>query len=198
MAVTVRAAAPADATAIRDIYAPLVEETHVSFETEPPSVESMRSRLRETLERFPWLVCEYEDEVVGYAYAGPHNDRPAYQWGVNVSVYVDAQRRRNGVARGLYESLFALLRRQGYYRAYAVIALPNPASVELHESMGFERVGVYEAAGYKHGEWHDVGHWESALQPPDPAPDPPTPFDQLGETDDVADALRRGEASIRL
>jgi len=198
MSVTVRVAEPGDATAIRDIYAPVVEDTHVSFETTPPSVEAMRTRLRETLEWFPWLVCEHEDEIVGYAYAGPHNDRPAYQWGVDVSVYVAAQWQRNGIARGLYESLFTLLRRQGYYRAYAVIALPNPASVELHESMGFERVGVYDAAGYKHGEWHDVGHWESTLRSPDPAPDPPTPLEQLRENENIADALRRGESSIRL
>lgn len=191
-------AADRDAGAIADIYAPVVEETHVSFETTPPSEEEMAGRIRDTLERFPWVVCEFDGQVVGYAYAGPHEDRPAYQWGADVSVYVGDQWRRSGVARGLYESLFALLLRQGFFVVFAVIALPNPPSVALHEALGFRQVGRYEKAGYKHGEWHDVGHWERSLQAHEPSPSPPLPFGELRNAVDVDDALLAGESALRL
>lgn len=115
-----------------------------------------------------------------------------------MSVYVDDRWRRRGVARGLYESLFALLRLQGLYNAYAVIALPNPPSVALHEALGFERVGVYRRVGYRRGEWRDVGHWQLALREREGEPSPPTPFDELRDTDPCADAIRTGESSLRL
>lgn len=198
MDATVRVAIEGDAGPITNIYTPIVEDTHLSFETTPPSEDEMVDRILDTLERFPWLVCEHDGTVVGYAYASPHNDRSAYQWGADVSVYVAEQWRRNGVARGLYESLFALLRRQGFYRAYAVIALPNPPSVALHESLGFERVGLYEKAGYKHGEWRTVGHWERLLQSHKTPPSPPIPFGELQRSGDINDALLTGESALRL
>jgi phosphinothricin acetyltransferase len=112
------------------------------------------------------LVCEYDGHILGYAYASSHKERPAYQWAVDVSVYVDEAWRRKGVASALYESLFALLDVQGLSNAYAVIALPNDQSVAFHESHGFEPVGVYTDVGYKHGEWRDVGHWEVSTSTP--------------------------------
>ena len=120
MNATIRVVHEADAGGIAAIYAPIVEATHIAFETTPPSAAEMRARIRDGIERFPWIVCEVEEtcevegSVVGYAYAKSHNDRPAYQWGVDVSVYVDERWRRSGVARGLYESLFEILRRQGF------------------------------------------------------------------------------------
>ena len=198
MGPTIRAALEEDAGAIAALYTPIVEDTHISFETTPPSVEELAARIRDTVERFPWLVCEYDGQIVGYSYAGSHNDRPAYQWGVDVSVYVAEQWHRHGVARGLYETLFALLRAQGFFTAYAVIALPNPSSVRFHEALGFEQVGRYEKAGFKHGEWRDVGHWERTLQARETPPSPPTPFSVSRTAPDVDAALRTGEATIRL
>ncbi|WP_137284226.1 arsinothricin resistance N-acetyltransferase ArsN1 family B [Halorussus salinisoli] len=162
----IRLADEADAAAVRDIYAPVVENTAVSFEDEPPSEGEMADRIADTLPRYPWLVCETEsgDEIAGYAYAGTHRKRGAYRWSVDVSVYVAADHRGKGLGRGLYESLLELLRLQGFYNAYAGIALPNEASVALHESLGFEQVGVYESVGYKRGEWRDVGWWQLQLR----------------------------------
>ena len=117
--------------------------------------------------------------------------------GADVSVYVAEGCRRRGVARGLYESLFALLARQGFYTVYAVIALPNATSVAFHEDLGFERAGLYERAGYKHGEWRDVGHWERGLRPHETPPSPPIPFCEFSNPDEVDDALRAGESTIR-
>lgn len=195
---TVRMATEADAEAMRSIYAPFVTDTCVSFETTPPTEVEMAQRVRETTERLPWLVCEYDGQVAGYAYASPHEDRSAYRWSVDVSVYVDERWRRRGVARGLYESLFALLRLQGLYAAYAVIVLPNPPSVEFHESLGFERVGVYRGVGYKRGEWRDVGHWQLSLQAREDSPSAPTPVDGLRGTDRYRDAIATGESAIGL
>lgn len=189
---TVRVATVGDAEAIANIYAPIVEETHLSFETTPPSTDEIAARIRNTLERFPWIVFEDDGAVVGYSYAGVHNDRPAYQWGADVSVYVSANARREGIARRLYQSLFDLLRGQGYYSVYAVIALPNPPSVALHETLGFEQVGIYEQAGYKCGEWHDVGHWERSIQPRESDPLPPIPFAEFRGSDEMADRLAGG------
>ena len=179
MEASVRVVAERDAGAIADIYTPIVEKTHFSFETAPPTPEEMASRIRDTLERFPWLVCEDDGQIVGYSYASPHNERSAYQWGTDVSVYVAEQYRRRGIARDLYETLFDILRRQGFYTAYAIIALPNPPSVALHEDLGFERIGLYEKAGYKQGEWHDVGHWENVLQSHETPPSPPISFGEF-------------------
>lgn len=198
MTPTIRLAAETDAAAVADIYAPIVERTHISFETTPPSEAEVAERIQDTVAESPWLVCEHDDRIAGYAYASLHEQRPAYQWGVDVSVYVDERWRRRGVARGLYESLLALLELQGRYTAYAVIALPNPASVGFHESLGFERVGRYRNAGYKNGEWHDVGHWERSIREIETPPSPPTPLSDLREADDWDEAVSAGESEIRL
>ena len=116
---------------------------------------------------WPYLVAAPREDlsrILGFAYAAQFRDRPAYQWSCEVTAYVRSGRRRGGVGRALYTSLFALLRLQGYVRAYAGITLPNPASVGLHEALGFAPVGVYGACGYKCGAWHDVGFWQIVLR----------------------------------
>ena len=171
MGPSIRLATVEDASQIQSIYAPIVAETAVSFELEPPGVEEMRRRIQTTLLTLPWVVCEW-DGVVGYAYAGLFRSRPAYQWSVEVSVYVHASHRGKGVGRALYTSLFECLRVQGYRTALAGIVLPSPTSVALHERVGFRSVGVFHHVGYKLGAWHDVGWWELSLQD---LSDPPTP-----------------------
>ncbi len=175
---TIRLATDADADAedIRAIYAPVVERTAISFELEPPSVDEMRQRIRATLQGWPWLVCAAGRQALGYAYAGRHRTRPAYRWAVDVSVYVDAACRRQGVGRALVAALLAILRRQGYYLACAGIALPNPASTGLFEALGFRPAGVFQAVGYKLGAWHDVGWWQLDLLPRSGAPAAPLPL----------------------
>ncbi|SIQ98803.1 phosphinothricin acetyltransferase [Haladaptatus litoreus] len=194
---TIRLAEVDDARQITAIYAPIVRDTIISFETNPPDEKEMASRIRKTLPNYPWLVCEHEGEICGYAYATTHRTREAYQWSVDVSVYVHDSHRRCGIGRGLYESLFALLREQGFYNAYAGIALPNPASVTLHESLGFEPVGTYEAVGYKHGAWHDVGWWHLQLGSTEEKAERPEPPSALTEID-TDDEIERGMDSIRI
>ena len=166
----IRLATERDAEAIQRIYAPFVLHTAVSFETEPPGVDEMRSRMLKILARLPWLVCELKGNVIGYAYASLHRERAAYGWSVDVTVYIHEDYRRHGVGKALYTSLFAVLRLQGFYNAYAGVTLPNPGSVGLHEAMGFKPVGIYRSVGYKLGRWHDVGWWQLALRDHSTAP----------------------------
>ena len=170
----IRGAEPADAKAVRDIYAPFVSESATSFELEPPDAGAMAQRIEELRERYPWLVYEVGGEILGYAYAAPHRAaRKAYQWCVETSIYIHGEAHRRGIGRALYAALFDLLRRQGYVNAYAGITLPNPGSQRLHESMGFQPVGVYPRIGFKFGRWHDVAWLQLRLQETaDPIPEP--------------------------
>ena len=185
-----RLAVPADASALAAIYAPVVRETATSFESVPPDADEMARRLAETLPSHPWLVAEDAGAVVGYAYAGPHRTRAAYAWAVEPSVYVAERARGRGAGRRLYTALLDVLRLQGFAMAYAGITLPNPASLALHRAFGFEDVGVYPAAGFKHGAWHDV--WWGALRLADrsgglEAPEPPRAVTEI----DLAAAIGR-------
>ena len=169
------------AAEIAGIYAPIVSSTVISFETEPPSAEEMARRIEVTLARYPWLVALVEDRVAGYAYAHDFALREAYAWSVETSVYVHSEFRGAGIGRVLYDELFATLRKQGYCRAFAGIALPNTASVALHEAVGFAHIGTYRRVGWKMGAWHDVGWWELDLRPEGDPPRRIIPFRELAE-----------------
>lgn len=194
----IRLATAQDAEQIQAIYAPNVRETAISFELSVPTVHDMQQRIVQTLERWPWLVCEHHGAVQGYAYASAHRARAAYQWSVDVSVYVHPWAYRAGVGRAMYMSLFQLLVLQGYYHAYAGITLPNPASVHLHESVGFQPVGVYRAVGYKLEAWHDVGWWQLTLQEGVGAPEAPQALGAMVGTAAWEEALGVGVSSVRL
>ena len=166
MTAMLRHADPArDAAACAAIYAPHATSGLASFEEVPPSAEDMASRISAISRTHPWLVCEREGAVAGYAYASPHRDRAGYRWTADVAVYVDGRAQGGGVGRELYEALLPLLARQRLHVACAGIALPNDASVALHEAVGFELVGVYRAIGFKRGRWLDVGWWQARLRP---------------------------------
>ena len=167
-----RLASEHDAAAVAAIYAPYVLETAISFEEEPPSREEMASRITATLRTHPFLVCQSDGRVVGYAYGGPHAQRPAYRWSANVSVYVERDLHRRGVGRALYVELVDRLRQQGFQSLFAGITLPNEPSVGLHETLGFEHLGTYRHVGFKHGQWRDVGYWRLGLRDGPPSGDP--------------------------
>jgi phosphinothricin acetyltransferase len=158
--VRVRAATPADAAGCAAIYAPYVRETAISFELEPPSAEEIAARIDAA---HAWLVAEEDARVIGYAYAGPFQARPAYARTCEVTVYVDRDRTGRGVGRVLYAELLARLQERGFRVAVAIIALPNAASEALHRASGFELVGVLRGVGFKHGAWHDVAYLQRTL-----------------------------------
>lgn len=160
----IRDADPArDAGACAAIYAPHVQGSAVSFEEEAPEAGEMAARIERYGASHAWLVAEREGEVVGYAYATAFNERPAYRWSTSVSVYVADAARGEGVGRALYEALFERLRERGLRMACAGITLPNEASEALHESLGFERIGVNREIGFKEGAWRDVGWYQLEL-----------------------------------
>ncbi len=171
----IRRAVTDDAAALAAIYGPLVLETPVSFELEPPAPDEMARRIERVSRTHPWIVMEAADgSIVGYAYATSHRKRPAYRWSVETTVYIHADRRGRGLGTTLYTTLLDLATSWGYASALAGIALPNPASEALHASVGFREVGVFPRAGFKFDEWHDVGWWYRPLAGANP-PRPPAP-----------------------
>ena len=173
----IRHAEPArDAAACAAIYAPMVAESVISLEEVPPDGAEMERRMVAISAAFPWLVAESDGDVVGYAYASRHHERAGYRWAADVTIYVQPSHRGRGVGRQLYTALLALLARQGLCIACAGITLPNPASVGLHEALGFTPLGIYRQIAFKHGRWWDVGWWQLELPattgdpPPDPGP----------------------------
>jgi len=178
---TLRWAGEEDGDALAAVYAPAVTDGVASFELEPPSGTEMARRLAATMPAFPWMVLERGGEVVGFAYAHPFHARAAYDWSAETSIYIARAHHRTGAGRALYTALLAILHAQGFCRAVAGITLPNPASVGLHESVGFRKVGVYHRIGWKFDAWHDVGHWELDLRPDAWRPAPPAAATSLPE-----------------
>jgi L-amino acid N-acyltransferase YncA len=186
----IRAAEEGDAAAVAEIYAPYVRDTAISFETESPPAAIMAQRIVRTLEMHPWLVADSGGEVLGYAYAGKHRERAAYQWSVDVTIYVRSSTRRSGIGRALYLSLLEVLRRQGFRSAFAEIVLPNAGSVRLHEWAGFKAIGVHRDCGFKLGRWHDIGYWRLGLADGSEPPNDPVPFAIFRGMPALAVALR--------
>lgn len=154
---------PDDGAALAAIYAPHVESSWVSFETEAPDAAEMARRITEYGQSHAWLIAERGDAILGYAYASPHRTRAAYATSADVAIYIADHAQGQGVGRALYTTLFDRLRAQSIHAVFAGIALPNPASIALHEAMGMVPVGIYREVGWKLGGWRDVGWWQRLL-----------------------------------
>jgi L-amino acid N-acyltransferase YncA len=160
--VEVRPASETAAAAIAEIYATHVSGGYATFETTAPDATEFVRRML-VRPRLPWLTAAVDGAVVGFAYAAAHRERAAYRWSVDVSVYLAPPAVGRRIGGALYAALLPELADLGYVSAFAGIALPNPASVRLHEAMGFAPVGVYRDVGYKLGAWRDVGWWQRRL-----------------------------------
>jgi L-amino acid N-acyltransferase YncA len=161
----IRSALSSDAERVLAIYKEFVTQSAVTFETDPPDVDEMRARIQTALGSHDWLVFEEASNILGYAYANQFHVRPAYRWSVEVSVYVDPRSQGKGIGRSLLDSLVDALVARGYVNAFAGIALPNPASIRLFESRGFEQIALQKKVGFKLGRWRDVGWWQVRLAP---------------------------------
>jgi phosphinothricin acetyltransferase len=199
MTALIRVATPEDAASMIAIYGPYCTSSVVSFEIVAPTEAQMRDRIERITAHYPWLVAEIDGRVAGYVYANQHRERAGYRWAVDAAVYIAESQRRKNVGRALYTTLFALLREQGIYQAYAGITLPNPASVGLHEAVGFENIAVFRNVGYKLGRWLDVGWWQLQLIPPVENPRDPRRFGDILASPAfdaaVAEGVRRLEAA---
>lgn len=178
-AIYIRPASPSDLPDMLEIYRPFVENTAVTFEYVTPAMEEFQGRFDKITPFFPWLVCEYDGAVAGYAYATRYRVRAAYQWDAELSIYVhpDYQRRHIGVS--LYRSLTRILTLQGFFYAHALITLPNDKSLQLHKNLGFKTVAVFEKTGYKNGRWRDVAELRVELAELPESPTPPEAFRTL-------------------
>jgi phosphinothricin acetyltransferase len=186
----IRAATLDDAAALAEIYEPFVTASHISFETEPPDAARMRSRMAEAGGLYPWLIAEDESKAVaGYAYASRFRPREAYRFAVETTVYLRPGAEGIGLGRGLYAPLLTILEAQGFSQAIAAIALPNDASVRLHERLGYAHAGTYSRVGHKMDCWWDVGLWQRPLAATGDPPAEPRPFTPA----DLAAALSRSE-----
>ncbi len=156
----------ADAAGCLAVYAPFADGSPASFEYPAPTLPEFEQRIARITRTHAFLVAEAGDgQIAGFAYAGSHRERPAYRWTTEASVYLREDHRGRGLGRALYEPLFALLEEQGYRTILAGITIPNPSSVALHRSFGFEEVGVYRRVGWKAGAWRDVLWLELQLGP---------------------------------
>lgn len=161
---TIRPVSKMDVADVLAIYAPYITDTVITFETEVPTIEEFTERIERIKNQFPYLVCEVDGKVVGYAYASKHRTRSAYRYSVDVSIYVAPYYHRKGIGKALYTNLFGLLNKYDYYSAYAGITLPNDNSIGLHKSFGFTEVGIYHNVGFKNGKWLDVIWLEKQLK----------------------------------
>lgn len=179
---TIRLATEADSGVLLEIYAPYVRDTAISFEYEVPSFADFRERVIKVLARYPWLVCEIDRKIVGYAYASRHHERAAYGWAVDASVYIHADYHRKKIGKALYAALFELLKYQGFYNVYAGITSANEKSLCFHETFGFKPVGVYHNVGYKFGQWHDVTWMELTFAEHPAVPEIPKTLAEIKDT----------------
>jgi L-amino acid N-acyltransferase YncA len=163
----IRAATPADAAAICNIYNHFVATTTISFEEHPVAPQEMARRIEDVSATLPWYVFEQDGAVLGYAYATPWRARSAYRFSVESSVYVSPGHARRGIASRLYRSLLADLAGRGVHAVIGGIAQPNAASVALHEAFQFEKVAHFRQVGRKFDQWIDVAYWERILDSKD-------------------------------
>ena len=219
----IRLATTDDAAAIAGIYGPYCDSTVISFEEAAPSPDEMARRITAIMTTRPWIVLEracgpsearsgrasasgdgapraLENDngaIVGYAYASAHNERAAYRWSVSTAIYIDRACHRRGAGRALYTTLFELLRHLGYYTAVAGITVPNPASVGLHETMGFELVGEYRDIGFKQAAWRNVAWYQAPIQPLAPEPREPRSIHELIGGPEWREAVQHGLVHYR-
>lgn len=149
-----------DARQIAEIYNFYVLETHHSFENEEVSLNDMMDRIEAISADCPFLVCEENGEILGFAYATHYKPRSAYKHSVEVSVYIKNDVKHKGIGTKLYEKLFEEIDKMNVHAIIAGISLPNDASIKLHEKFGFEKVAHFREVGFKMGRWIDVGYWE--------------------------------------
>jgi phosphinothricin acetyltransferase len=187
----IRIATMRDAGQLLDIYEPFIVSSAVSFETKVPSKRDFEIRISDYMRVYPWIVCEHQGKVIGYAYASRYRDRTAYQWSCECSVYLAGDFRRKGIAGKLYSALFEILRHQGFVNVYAVITTPNPASIKFHRKNGFKLFAVYKKVGCKFGRWYDVSWFIREVNSHRSNPENPKMFSKMKNSDAVKNIIRR-------
>lgn len=149
-----------DAAQIANIYNYYIENSTITFEEEKVSEDEMCERIKNISAKFPYLKIQENEEVLGYAYATSWRVRSAYRFSAEITIYLKNDIQRKGYGSKLFSALLEELRKTGIHVLVGGIALPNPASVGLHEKFGFKKIAQFEEIGFKFGQWIDVGYWE--------------------------------------
>ena len=177
----IRLAEEADLEQFAEIVNHYIETTAINFHDRPQSEDDWEATWQVLHERYPFIVADKDGVLGGIAYASPWKLRGAYDWTCEVTVYVRAGHERQGIGRALSARMLEILQAQGYRAVVAVIALPNDASVALHESLGYEHAGTLRNLGFKLGAWRDVSFWQLAFGDPDVAPEPVKPVSEVAQ-----------------
>ncbi len=186
----------ADAQAVLAIYKYYIDHTIISFEYEAPSLEEYLQRISVNTEKYPWLVCLYKNKIIGFAYGSTHRYRTAYQWSPESTIYIAPDFHTKGIGRILYQTLFEILKLQGYYNVFAGVALPNQKSVGFHQAMGFEEIGIFKKVGYKHGNWHDTHWFQLSLNEYKPNPTTPQLFKDFIQTNEFTTIMNSANTQL--
>lgn len=161
--ITIREAVPEDAASLLSIYASYVTDTAITFEYEIPSIEDFSNRISNTLLKFPYLIAEFQNSPIGYAYASSFHSRAAYNWCAETSIYISQNFHGYGIGRKLYQKLEEILKAQNILNLNACIAYPNPESILFHESLGYTSIGHFHNCGFKLNRWYDMVWMEKFL-----------------------------------
>jgi phosphinothricin acetyltransferase len=159
----IRSAKLSDAQALCDIYNRYITETTITFEEAPIKAKEMKSRIRDVMRNYPWLVYEEDGKIAGYTYASRWKERSAYRYSVETGIYLDSGYIGRGIGTKLKGKLLKELKKKSIHSVICGIALPNPASIALCEKFGFTRIAHFKEVGFKLNKWVDVGYWELIL-----------------------------------
>lgn len=195
--IKIRFAVESDCREMLDIYAPFVENTAVSFEYKAPSIDEFRGRVHEIQKKYPWIVCEIDNKAAGYAYASAFNNREAYDWSADYSIYVNPDYHGMKIGTALYTCLTELLKLQGFYNAFAGVTSSNTKSERFHKMFGFIPVGTYHNAGYKFNRWYDVQWFEYKISDIKNPPDIIRTINEIKFTQQVKDIMSASEEIIK-
>ena len=193
MSPIIRLAEEQDVPGILEIYSPFILDTAVTFEETVPEEDSFWERMQLIMSELPFLVCEIDGRIAGYAYASGYRSRASYRWTKEVSVYIHPDFHRKRVGLALYTSMNEMVRYQGIADLLAIITLPNESSVSFHEYVGYRKCGEFSKVGYKLNHWQDVGWFELFLQDELEAPkDRIIPLDEIIDLPIFSKAIQKG------
>lgn len=199
MKATIRLAERKDISGILEIYSPYITDTSVTFEEEIPSEESFWARMQGIMAELPFLVCEIDEKIAGYAYASGYRSRASYRWSKEVSVYIHPDFQRKRVGHALYTSLNEMIRYQGVANLLAIITMPNEPSVAFHEHFGYVKCAEFSKIGYKLNQWQNVGWFELFIQDEnEPPKERILPLSEIIELPVFQEAIKRGLDKLKL
>jgi phosphinothricin acetyltransferase len=185
-----------DYKAVLDIYKPFVNATSITPEFNAPSLLDFSNRLKNITAQYPFLVCEMNQIIIGYAYATKFRQTDGHQWSVELTIYLSPDYHHKGVASALYTTLFSILKFQNYINAFAVIILPNKKSEAFHQRLGFQEVGIFKNGIYKSGLWHDAKWLQLNLSEHVKKPLPPKPITELKDTPELDAIIQNANNNI--